>query len=553
MEGESYSSSKEDQMRVRLQFAAGAVFALLLTAVTYAATPRSRVRTATPAAASARVRITTSFDQGWRFLKADAPAAEKSDFDDTQWRNLDVPHDWSIEGPIDRASTTGHAQGFFPAGIGWYRKHFVLPESYAGRRVFVEFDGVMANSDVWINGRHLGRRPYGYVSFRYELTGNLKFGKQDNILAVRADNSGQPASRWYAGAGIYRHVRLVVTDPVHLDNHGVFVTTPSVNDREATVHVQSKVVNQSDNARTVTLQVSVAGPDAKVVKTAASAPQVILPGHSAIFDQDLAVASPMRWDIAHPYLSSAAVRVRDGNKVLDDEDVRFGIREVRFDPATGFWLNGNNFKLKGVCLHHDGGAFGAAVPLDVWKRRLQSLRELGVNAIRTAHNPPSPEFLDLTDEMGFLVMDEMFDAWTVAKNPYDYHLYFGDWSIPDTAQTVQRDRNHPSVIIYSAGNEIHDTPKPEMAKTILASLVTTFHQYDPSRPVTQLSGRTIAKTKFSPPISRSLSAKSSAPKTDTISRHGWRCGTVLLTLDSSCGPGSTTSAKPGPGLTLVET
>ena len=432
------------------------------------------------------VRTTIAFDSDWRFLKADAAGAEKPEFADAQWRALDVPHDWGIEGPFDQKNPAGGAGGFLPAGIGWYRKHFTLSADYAKRRVFVEFDGVMANSEVWINGFHLGKRPYGYVSFRYELTGHVTFGARNaNVLAVRADNSGQPASRWYAGAGIYRHVRLLVLDPVHLDKWATFVTTPQVAAGEATVRVQTSVVNQSVAARTVTLEVAILGPDGKTVKIAETKPQAVAAGKSADFEQAIAVKSPDIWNLDHPALYRVVASVRAGKTTLDDETVPFGIREFHFDAATGFWLNGRNFKLKGVCLHHDGGAVGAAVPLRVWERRLEELKKLGVNAIRTAHNPPAPEFLDLCDRMGFLVMDEMFDCWTAAKNPYDYHLYFRDWSLTDTRDTVMRDRNHPSIVIYSAGNEIHDTPQAELAYGILKGLVDAFHKADPTRPVSQ--------------------------------------------------------------------
>jgi len=302
---------------------------------------------------------------------------------------------------------------------------------------------------------------------------------------VRADNSGQPASRWYAGAGIYRHVRLLVTEPVHLDQWATFVTTPQVAAGEATVRIQTSVVNQSDAARTVTLEVAILGADGKTVKIAETALQAVAAGKSADFEQEIAVQSPDIWNLDHPALYRAVASVRAGKTTLDDEVVAFGIRKFHFDAATGFWLNGRNFKLKGVCLHHDGGAVGAAVPLRVWERRLEQLKRLGVNAIRTAHNPPAPEFLDLCDRMGFLVMDEMFDCWTVAKNPYDYHLYFRDWSLTDTRDTVLRDRNHPSIVVYSAGNEIRDTPNAELAIGILKGLVDAFHKTDPTRPVSQ--------------------------------------------------------------------
>ena len=435
--------------------------------------------------AQATSRTTLSFDDGWLFSKGESSGAESSEFNDSAWRKLDVPHDWSIEGPFDKDNPTRGSGGFLPSGVGWYRKHFTLAADSKNKRVFIDFDGVMANSDVWINGFHLGKRPYGYVSFRYELTGHLNFDG-DNVIAVRADTSAQPASRWYSGAGIYRHTRLVTTELVHVDHWATFVTTPEVAADKAKVLVRTTIVNQSNTSRVVGLEITLIDANGRTHKgTLNGSAQAISPGKSADFQEEVIVNNPLIWDKDHPYLYKAIVRVRTGKIVADEETTVFGIREFHFDPATGFWLNGRNFKLKGVCLHHDGSAFGAAVPLRVWERRLEILKSLDVNAIRTAHNPPSPEFLDLCDRMGFLVMDEMFDAWTVAKNPYDYHLYFKEWSLIDTADTVRRDRNHPSIILYSAGNEIHDTPKPEIAKPILSSLVKVFHENDDSRPVTQ--------------------------------------------------------------------
>ena len=430
-------------------------------------------------------RITLAFDADWRFLKSDAPGAETPGFSDAGWRAVNLPHDWSIEGPFDPQNPTGAAGAFLPAGIGWYRKRFTLSADQAHRRVFVEFDGVMANSDVWINGFHLGRRPYGYVSFRYELTGHVTAGKDANLLAVRADNSQQPASRWYAGAGIYRHVRLVLADPVHLEADSLFVTTPTIEAAQATVHVAGSVVNQSEAPRTVSIEIAILGPNGKTVKTGDPQSITVAPAKSADFQQDMALQQPDIWDLDHPSLYSAVVKVRAAKDILDDDLATFGIREFHFDAATGFWLNGRNFKLKGVGLHADGGAVGTAVPLRVWERRLEQLRRIGVNAVRTAHNPPAPEFLDLCDRMGFLVMDELFDSWTVAKNPFDYHLYFQEWSLIDARDTVRRDRNHPSIVLYSAGNEIRDTPKADLARGILQGLVEVFHRNDPTRPVTQ--------------------------------------------------------------------
>ena len=436
-------------------------------------------------------RVTRSFDADWRFLKADAPGAEQPAFDDAAWRPLDVPHDWAIEGPIAADNPTGPAGGFLPAGVGWYRKRFTLPAADAGRRVFVDFDGVMANSDVWVNGTPLGHRPSGYASFRYELTNHLTFGDgRPNVLAVRCDDAAQPASRWYAGAGIYRHVRLVVTDPVHLDHWATFVTTPAVAADRATVRVQTSVVDQSPASAGVGLRVTLLGPDGVAVAAGEVQPRNVRGGGSADLALDLPVPTPRLWNLDHPNLYRAVVTVTQRGGFADaapadDEVVPFGIRTATFDAATGFHLNGTAIKIKGVCLHGDAGALGTAVPLRAWERRLALLRGLGVNAIRTAHNPPAPEFLDLCDRTGFLVMDELFDCWTVGKEPYDYHLYFNDWSKIDARDAVRRDRNHPSVILYSAGNEIHDTPQVDHAKAILRGLVQVFHDNDPTRPVTQ--------------------------------------------------------------------
>jgi beta-galactosidase len=454
---------------------------------------------AAPAAPPAtKPRVIQQFTTGWRFLQSDAPGAEKPAFDDSSWKAVTLPHDWSIAGPFTEDAASRGAGAFAPTGIGWYRKTFTVSAAEASptaaRRTFIVFDGVMANSDVYLNGELLGHRPYGYVSFVYELTPHLRPGK--NTIAVRVDDSQQPASRWYPGAGINRQVRLINTGDTHIVPWGTFVTTPEVSAGSATVHVRTTATNESAAASNLTLSVSLVGPDGRTIKTfrsgnsmgkALAAPGVLTlePGATADLSAETTIPNPERWDIGHGALYTVhATLLRDG-KAVDDEVVPFGIREFHFDPNQGFFLNGVHHKVNGVAVHTDGGAVGTAVPLAVWERRLTELRKLGVNAIRTAHNPPAPEFLDLADRMGFLIMDEMFDCWTVAKNPYDYHLYFKDWSVRDTTDTVMRDRNHPSIVLWSAGNEIHDTPNPQVAIPILKSLVATFHQNDPTRPVTQ--------------------------------------------------------------------
>jgi beta-galactosidase len=462
----------------------------LLAAVLIAMT--SLLHTA-PAAAQQqqKPRVIQQFTTGWKFLQADAPGAEKPAFDDSAWKSVTLPHDWSIAGPPKEDAPSRGAGAFMPTGVGWYRKTFTVPDAdatpTAERRTFIVFDGVMANSDVYLNGALLGHRPYGYVSFEYELTPHLQPGT--NVIAVRVDDLQQPASRWYPGAGINRQVRLITTGDAHIVPWGTFVTTPEVSAAAATIHITTTVTNESAAPVNLSLRVRITGPNGAPVlagkEISSNQPLQVFPRATADLDAETVLPKPDRWDLDHPVLYTVhATLLRDG-KAVDDEDVPFGIREFHFDADKGFFLNGVHHKVYGVALHTDGGAVGTAVPLAVWERRLTELRKYGVNAIRTAHNPPAPEFLDLADRMGFLVMDEMFDCWTVGKNTYDYHLYFKDWFVRDTTDTVMRDRNHPSIILWSAGNEIHDTPHPEIAIPILSTMVKTFHLNDSTRPVTQ--------------------------------------------------------------------
>jgi beta-galactosidase len=432
----------------------------------------------------ARAHAADNFEAGWRFLKGDAAGAETVKFKDANWRKLELPHDWSIEGPFAETNKTGGAGAFLPSGIGWYRKHFTLPKSDSNSVVRIEFDGVMQNSDVWINGVHLGHRPNGYVSFSYDLTGHLNFGKKENVIAVRCDTSAQPASRWYSGAGIYRHVRLNVTDPFHIIENGVFVSTPQVSATQALVRVEISITNESARAVSGNFQISLTTPAGNnVFAVLDGAGLEAHAGNKMV--REYVVPHPALWRLEDPKLYKLNLLLCDDQKPFDGRVIRFGIRSAEFTATNGFELNGKKVVLKGVCLHHEGGAFGAAVPLAIWEARLNTLRTLGVNAIRTSHNPVAPEFLDLCDRLGFLVMDEFFDCWTVGKNPFDYHLDFETWSARDAADTVRRDRNHPSVILYSIGNEIHDTPKPKIAIPIASNLVEVCHANDPTRPVTQ--------------------------------------------------------------------
>ena len=449
------------------------LFLLMMQAVAFAQSPK-------------QVRIITNFDSDWSFIQQDVSEAEKIGFDASKWRKLNVPHDWSIEGAYDKTNLTARGGGYLPSGIGWYRKVFNLDESLAGKKVSLEFDGVMANSEVWINGFYLGKRPYGYISFNYDLSKHLSFGKgKPNVIAVKADNTVQPASRYYTGAGIYRHVRLVATDLVHLDDWGVFITTPSATAQKALVKVETSISNESGKASQVTLETSVVNPDGKVIKTIQTK-QTIEAGKTAKVVKDIEVSNPKLWNVETPFIYKTLTKVIVGGKVIDDQFNTFGIRSFRFDAATGFWLNDKNFKLKGACLHHDGGAVGAAVPLSVWEFRLNKLKEAGVNAIRTAHNPVAPEFLDLCDQMGFLVMDETFDTWTSAKNNGEkgYNRFWKEWWEQDTRDMVLRDRNHPSIVIYSVGNEIHDDLNSPEGFKKYKDQQDLVHLIDPSRPVT---------------------------------------------------------------------
>jgi beta-galactosidase len=450
-------------------------------------------------------RTILPFDTGWLFFKGDAAGADQAGFADTSWRGLNVPHDWSIEGPFDQNAPTTGRGGYLPAGIGWYRKHFTLPQNLSGRRVYLEFDGVMGNSTVYLNGTQLGNHPYGYVSFRYDMTANVKFGTADNVIAVKCDTSLQPASRFYAGSGIYRHVRVIATDPVHVDQWATFVQTPAPTAASATVHVQTAVVNSGATAQSVSVQGIVSDPSGTALAPVTTPAQNIAANATGNFTFDVPVTNPKLWDIATPNMYRLVTNVQVGGNTVDNDVTPFGIRSLTFDGTTGMNLNGKNTKFKGVCLHQDYHGLGLSAPQRAMQRRLAQLKAIGVNAIRTAHDPPSPDFLDLTDRMGFLVLDEFADVWTTRKysDVGDYAAYFNraptnptgmpalpstatgtaTWWKVDFAGWIMRDRNHPSVALYSAGNEIRDSLATRTP--ILTMMVAMSHQLDPSRSVTQ--------------------------------------------------------------------
>ncbi len=434
-------------------------------------------------AATAAERKTTPLSDGWLFLQGDPEGAEGTDARTAGWRTVSVPHDWAIAGPVASDARAGGENGFFPSGIAWYRRDLnVVP--VPNRRYFIEFDGIMERSGVWVNGHHVGYRPMGYVSLRYDITRHLR-RDGPNVIAVRADTAAAPSSRWYTGSGIYRHVRLIETGDVHVPQGGAFVRTSSIADDAATLSVSTEIHNAGATSRGAMVEVVVTGPDGREAVRTRSALAPVDAGRTHNVTREIRLSSPRRWDIDDPAMYRASIRILDEQgAVLDTEAVSFGVREADFTAATGFRLNGRNVKLKGVAIHHDGGAVGAAVPIAVWRQRLTALKALGVNAIRTAHNVPAPELLDLTDELGLLVMDEWFDQWNVAKTPEDYHLFFSDWHKRDAADMIRRDRNHPSIVLWSAGNEIHDTAYPVQAKAALRSLLDVAHANDPSRPVT---------------------------------------------------------------------
>jgi beta-galactosidase len=454
-------------------------------------------------------RTEQRFDTDWRFYLGDVPGAQSSALNDSSWRHPQLPHDWSIEQPFspDLASGTG----FLPGGIGWYRKTFTLDSRLAGRRISVRFDGIYMNSHVWINGHDLGLRPNGFVSFQYDLTAFLNPPGQPNVLAVRVDHANSADSRFYTGSGIYRDVWLISTGDVHVIPWGVYVTTPNVAADSAMIGMQTSLANESEQSVLVTVDSQIDDAAGNVV-AAAQSDQTLAAGQAANLDQQANLAHPTLWSCDQPYLYRLITTVRVAGQIVDQLNTPFGVRSIDFNPDRGFLLNGQKTLIKGVCLHQDAGALGAAVTEDVFARRLQLLKQMGCNAIRTSHNPPSPLLLDLCDRMGFLVMDEAFDEWARPKKKWvtgrnngspsfqGYSEYFNRWAVRDLQSMVQRDRNHPSVILWSIGNEIdydkdpywdpqspaYQPNEPSAAELppIAKALKDAVKQVDQTRPVT---------------------------------------------------------------------
>jgi len=435
------------------------------------------------AAANPRPQNTVTFNQDWRFHLGDVSDGQRIDLDDSSWRKLNLPHDWSIEGEFAEKNPAGTGGGALPGGTGWYRKSFIVPATAKGKLLFVDFDGVYRKGEVWLNGHYLGKRPYGYSSFQFELTPYINFGAK-NLIAVKVDNSEQPNSRWYSGSGIYRNTWLTTIDPIHVDHWGTWINTPEVNEQLAKVAIQTTVINQSQQDLSLTVT-TILYDSAKREVARSSTPASMKKGESSIAGQTLSISNPILWSDDKPYLYKAISQVESNGRIVDRYETPFGVRYFSFDINKGFSLNGKHVKIRGVCNHHDLGALGAAVNKRALERQLEMLKAMGVNGIRTSHNPPAPELLELADEMGFIVMDEAFDIWKKEKTKFDYHLDWDEWHKRDLEDLILRDRNHPSVIIWSIGNEVAEQwgSHPE-AGIISKELVSIVKNLDQTRPIT---------------------------------------------------------------------
>ncbi len=426
-----------------------------------------------------------AFNTGWKFKLDSLVSYSDAAITDTGWRSLTLPHDWSIEGTFSKDNPATPGGGALPGGVGWYRKTFLVSAASKNKQVFIDFDGVYRNSEVWINGHSLGTRPNGYISFQYDLTPYIYFDRP-NTIAVKVDNSKQPNSRWYSGSGIYRNVWLTLVNKIHISRYGTFITTPQVSEKSATVNIVSHIRNALTLGKIATIQTIVydaAGKQAAMVSSKEN-----ITGVTDI-KQLLRIDQPVLWSLENPVLYKAVTRVLVDGQVMDSYRTLFGIRYFRFDMNKGFFLNGKPVKILGVCDHHDLGALGAAINTRAIQRQLEILKEMGCNGIRTSHNPPAPELLDLCDKMGFIVMDEAFDMWAKQKTKFDYHLYWNEWHQKDLEEQVLRDRNHPSIFIWSIGNEIPEqggnAAKGDTSGRVIArELAAIVKAMDTTRPIT---------------------------------------------------------------------
>ncbi|HKO81924.1 MAG TPA: glycoside hydrolase family 2 TIM barrel-domain containing protein, partial [Chitinophagaceae bacterium] len=432
----------------------------------------------------AQPRNTIDFNKDWKFLWEDDSAAIQPAYDDSKWRQLSLPHDWSIEGDFSKDHPATTQGGALPTGIGWYRKTFVLPVAVQNKNIRIEFDGVYRNSEVWINGHYLGKRPYGYSSFSYDLAKHIKAAPLKNVIVVKVDNSQQPNSRWYSGSGIYRNVRLVATGKIAIKKWGTFFASSDISSKLARVSIEIQIENNSEKARQISVSTDIYDASGKLVTRGNSKHgQINLAAPYEKYITRAAVPDPKLWSVDKPYLYKAVTRLYSDGKLIDEYSTSFGIRSFFFDKNKGFFLNDQSLKIKGVCLHHDLGALGAAVNTRAVERQLEILKAMGCNAIRTAHNPPAPELLELCDKMGFLVIVEAFDMWRKKKNKFDYFSDFEQWHKRDIEDMVLRDRNHPSVFMWSIGNEIREQ-FDSTGITITKELVDIVKKADPSRTVT---------------------------------------------------------------------
>ena len=445
------------------------------------------------ASKSKNVRIVEDFNKNWNFKLGDHPTAIQSDFNTADWRTLQLPHDWSIEGAFNKDNPTKQAQAFLPAGMGWYRKNFVVPADWATKMVSIEFDGVFKNSEVFINGHSLGIRPNGYISFAYELSQYLNFGKQ-NIIAVKVDNDAQPNSRWYTGSGIYRNVRLVASEKLHVAKWGTYVTTPEVSAAKASVHFEVTIENKTNSEKEFQLVTSILDANNKEVANAKTT-EKIGANTNAKKVHNLNVNQPKLWDTENPNLYKIVTTIYENSKAVDNYETPLGFRFFSFDAEKGFSLNGVPTKILGVCLHHDNGALGAVENIHAVRRKLTILKEMGTNAIRMAHNPHSLEMMQLCDEMGFIVQDEAFDVWKKKKVTHDYHKDWDAWHKKDLEDFIKRDRNHPSVMMWSIGNEIREQ-FDSTGIAITRELAQIVKSLDTTRPVTSALTENVIEKNF---------------------------------------------------------
>lgn len=406
----------------------------------------------------------SDFTEGWRFCLGDDPAAAVPGYDDSSWRQLNLPHDWAIEGEFSKDNPSGTGGGALPGGIGWYRKTFKVDDKDRGKLLRIDFDGVYMNSEVFINGHSLGTRPYGYISFGYDLTPYLKWDGK-NVIAVRVDNSEQPNSRWYSGCGIYRNVWLTRINPLHIAHWGTYVSVDEVTRDHARLIVRTKLENQSAQDVSLRLVSNLLDEDGSKVASLSNSIIIVKKGTKEVAQQ-LQVVDPQLWGVSHPYLYKVETQIRVDGKIVDTVVTPIGIRTFHFDVQEGFILNGERIEINGVCMHHDLGCLGAAVNTRAIERQLQILKDMGCNGIRCSHNPPAPELLDLCDQMGFIVMDEAFDMWRRGKTAHDYSKSFDQWYERDLTDLILRDRNHPSVFMWSIGNEVLEQWSDARADTL---------------------------------------------------------------------------------------